>query len=411
MHLNVHNQRLSLIHLYGPNKDNPDFFKIISNYIDEIGNTDIIICGDYNCVLNPDLDYYNYKCLNNPKAREEVLDIINTKYLVDPFRENFPTLKKFTWRKRNPCKQARLDYFLISENLMQFLKKSSIESSYRSDHSMITLELNFTNFEHGNSYWKHNNSLLSDIEYLKQINEKITEVKRQYAVPIYNLDNIDNIPIDELQLTITDQLFLDVLLMEIRGKAISYASYKKKEKDAREKYLLKTIKDLENIISEDKFEQIEILKTELINIRQEKLKGYMLRSKAQYIDEGEKPTKYFCGLEKHNYISKIICKIEKEDGTIICEQEEVLLETKNFYENLYKSKDNTLEDIDLENYMRDTNMMKITEEESNSIEGLLTYKEITDTLRKMKHDKSPGISGFTAEFFKVFLETDRLFCP
>ena len=52
--------------------------------------------------------------------------------------------------------------------------------------------------------------------------------------------------------------------------------------------------------------------------------------------------------------------------------------------------------------MRDTNMMKITEEESNSIEGLLTYKEITDTLCKMKHYKSPGISGFTAEFFKVF---------
>ena len=197
-------------------------------------------------------------------------------------------------------------------------------------------------------------------------------------------------------------MFLDVLLMEIRGKAISYASYKKKEKDAREKYLLKSIKDLENIIGEDKFEQIEILKTELINIRQQKLKGHMLRSKAQYIDEGEKPTKYFCGLEKHNYISKIICKIEKEDGTIICEQEEILLETKNFYENLYKSKDNTLEDIDLENYMRDTNVMKITEEESNSIEGLLTYKEITDTLRKMKHDKSPRISGFTAEFFKVF---------
>ena len=152
MDLNVHNQRLSLINLYAPNKDNPDFFKIISNYIDEIGNTDIIICGDYNCVLNPDLDYYNYKCLNNPKAREEVLDIINTKYLVDPFRENFPTQNKFTWRKRKPCKQARLDYFLISENLMQFLKKSSIESSYRSDHSMITLELNFTNFEHGKSY-------------------------------------------------------------------------------------------------------------------------------------------------------------------------------------------------------------------------------------------------------------------
>ena len=95
---------------------------------------------------------------------------------------------------------------------------------------MITFELNFTNFQHGKSYWKHNDSLLSDIEYLKQINEKITELKRQYAAPVYNLDNIDNIPIDKLQLTITDQLFLDVLLMEIRGKSISCACIRRKRK-------------------------------------------------------------------------------------------------------------------------------------------------------------------------------------
>ena len=75
----------------------------------------------------------------------------------------------------------------------------------------------------------------------------------------------------------------------------------------------------------------------------------------------------------------------------MCDQEEILLETKNFYENLYKSKDNTLEDIDLENYMRETNMTKITEKDSNSIEGLLTYKEITDILREMKHDKSRSV--------------------
>ena len=31
-----------------------------------------------------------------------------------------------------------------------------------------------------------------------------------------------------LQLAINDQLFLETLLMEIRGKSISYASYKKK---------------------------------------------------------------------------------------------------------------------------------------------------------------------------------------
>ena len=61
--------------------------------------------------------------------------------MVDPFRENFPRLKRYTWRKKNPLKQARLDYFLISENMMQYVKSSRIEMGYRSDHSIVTLVL------------------------------------------------------------------------------------------------------------------------------------------------------------------------------------------------------------------------------------------------------------------------------
>ena len=137
--MTIYNQRLTLVNLYGPNSDNPNFFKQIASHIDNIHNTDIIICGDYNCVLNPELDYYNYKGINNAKARETVLEIINDKYLIDPFRENYSTKKKFTWRKKSPCKQARLDYFLISENMRQFVKKSETESGYRSDHSVVIL--------------------------------------------------------------------------------------------------------------------------------------------------------------------------------------------------------------------------------------------------------------------------------
>ena len=55
---------------------------------------------------------------------------------------------------------------------------------------MVTLDLNFTDFVQAKSYWKHNSSLLSDIEYLNIINEKITEVKRQHALPIYDPEGI-----------------------------------------------------------------------------------------------------------------------------------------------------------------------------------------------------------------------------
>ena len=231
--------------------------------------------------------------------------------MVDPVRENFPRFKRYTWRKKNPLKQARLDYFLISENMMQYVKSSRIEMGYRSDHSIVTLVLSFDGFKHGKSYMKHNNSLLTDKEYLKIINTHIIETKKQYAVPIYNLDEIENIPDSDIQFTINDQLFLDVLLMELRDKAISYSSYKHKERNKTEKELIERITLIENNLQENNFESLEKLKSQLNEIRQEKLKGHAIRSRAKHIDKGEKPTKYFCGLEQHNYVSKTLNKVEK----------------------------------------------------------------------------------------------------
>ena len=117
---------------------------------------------------------------------------------------------------------------------MQFVKSTRTDSSYRSDHSIVILEFNLTKFSHGKSFWKHNNSLLTDRDYLKQINKKIRDIKMQYALPVYNLDEINDIPNEELQFMINDQLFLDTLLMEIRGEAISYESFKNKQRNNRE---------------------------------------------------------------------------------------------------------------------------------------------------------------------------------
>ena len=61
--------------------------------------------------MDKDLDLMNYKHLNNPQTRIEVLKLIETLSLVDIFRENAPNLRTYTWRRKNPIKQARLDLF------------------------------------------------------------------------------------------------------------------------------------------------------------------------------------------------------------------------------------------------------------------------------------------------------------
>ena len=64
-------------------------------------------------------------------------------------------------------------------------------------------------------------------------------------------------------------------------------------------------------------EQLETIKTELFELRQEKLKGRIIRSKSEYIYKVEKPTKFLCGLEKHNFMSKTMHKLERTHSTIL----------------------------------------------------------------------------------------------
>ena len=106
--------------------------------------------------------------------------------------------------------------------------------------------------------------------------------------------------------------------MEVRGKTISFASYKKKERNKLQNELEKEINTLENsAVTNPNLAQLEEKKRLLENLRKEKLQGTIIRSKALWVDEGEKPTKYFCNLGSRNYVNKTIQKLELEGKGII----------------------------------------------------------------------------------------------
>ena len=57
---------------------------------------------------------------------------------------------------------------------------TDIIPSIWSDHSCILLQINhFENSEKGSGYWKMNNSLLKDNEYVAQMNSKLIEWKEE----------------------------------------------------------------------------------------------------------------------------------------------------------------------------------------------------------------------------------------
>ena len=159
---------------------------------------------------------------------------------------------------------------------------------------------------------------------------------------------------------------------------------------------------MENDLSQSNLEDLETLKESLVQLRKIKMQGILIRTHAKIIEDDEKPSKYFCNLEKNTYSSKIIPKIEKEDGTFIKDQVTILEETKLFYQTLYSSRDSELLDFNLETELSGYTVPKLNIDESSNIEGLLAYQQATISLKNMAKNRSPGTDGFNADFFKVF---------
>ena len=393
-------KRITLANIYGPsNSDSPAFFTKVSEEIDRVDNEYCVIGGDWNVVVDVNKDTFRYRSINRPRSLKKVHEIMDTYCLVDVWRELHPQKKMYTWRRFNSTQQARLDYFLVSESLVLEMVSAEIKSSYRSDHAMVYIELPLQSRQKHSTFWKFNNSLLKDKTYVDIIKNTILELKKQYCVKVYDMDNIANVGNDEIQFVINDQTFFEMVLLEIRGRTISYASYKKKKETEKENLLKREISELEKKVDENNLQTLEMKKEQLQDLRKTKTEGMIVRSRAKWIQEGEKPSRYFCSLESRNFTQKAMNYIETDDGKVIYDQQSIVKEAQSFYEQLYASKEADVVNVDLSAMF---NAPTLSEEDRSSIEGLISVEEALCALKHMNNNKSPGSDGFTTEFYKFF---------
>ena len=133
------------------------------------------------------------------------------------------------------------------------------------------------------------------------------------------------------------RLLWEVIKAEIRGETIKYAAKKKKNISKQIEALQKEIKSLEDrlnhpdrISSDDLVQQIREKRKELEIIIEEKTRGAIIRSRARWYEQGEKPTRYFFNLEKRNYNRKVINKLITQGNKTVTDPKEILLEQKFF---------------------------------------------------------------------------------
>ena len=291
--------------------------------------------------------------------------------------------------------RSRIDFFLIAKNLTKYVQKVDIQSSIAPDHRTVHLSLLWIKeAPRGPGFWKFNNALLKDDNYTEQIRNIYPEFREKYR---YIQDK---------------RMFWELLKMEIRCMTISYANRKAKETNERELVIKDTLDRLDHIICNNadltninqELKQYENLKKELQELYENKGEAAKFRSKCQWVEKGEKPTKYFFNLEKRNYSRKVISELEDEDGETINNEEQILLDVENYYKNLYSSKVDVTEEqlnryIDLEHL----EIPHLSHEVSEKADGLLTFEECKKSLDTFSPGKSPGEDGFTVEFYSAVL--------
>ena len=129
-----------------------------------------------------------------------------------------------------------------------------------------------------------------------------------------------------------------------------------------------------------------------------------MRSKTNWYEYGEKSTKYFLNLEKHNSVKNTIRNIFiDKDGTekLSCNDKDILDQAKTFYVNLFSRKSvKTIEDCS--NFMNNIPIPTLSDENKLLCDSFLTADEMSESLTSMASNKSPGNDGLTVEFYKNF---------
>ena len=97
--------------------------------------------------------------------------LCNNYDLVDSWREQHPHEMQFTWRNSSGKIKRRLDFWLISKRLLSRVTKTDICAYYDLDHSPVTISIKPEDIQEkrGPGYWKLNNSLLEDEEFVTKM--------------------------------------------------------------------------------------------------------------------------------------------------------------------------------------------------------------------------------------------------
>ena len=425
------NQKMILVGIYGPSTDEVRFYENLFDKVESYNNNKIIVAGDLNLTIDPNNETYNYVSdRNNVNSRARVKRFISDNNMADPFKYSLYSNPHYTWMKPNGTKAARLDRYLVSEEVEKFVSKYHRHPRGPSDHCPISIDVDYSNFKPGPGTWKIPTNLLHNRDYIKKTKEQIMETCARYKIHNNNRtyeeiggDILRNFLNEKNWNTIWDGNFkilpndmLDIIINDIKNFTQVYIKNQRNNTNNVKNIIHQKLEENQanlDINPTDLNARIieSQLKTQYELVLEEETNRQLYKTSLLDIIKGDRVNATQCKIDKNiatqRYISKLIKRIPQQDGTvleiIIENQDEIDEIIRAFYTDLYASKNDQITIRHIEDFLPNTiNTKKLTDQDREELESPITLEELTATLKRSKSSSSPGPSGLSFLWYKQF---------
>lgn len=167
------------------------------------------------------------------------------------------------------------------------------------------------------------------------------------------------------------------------------------------------IKKLENDHKQhgrqETLDKLKGTRTKLDELLTYKAEGALRFINRKYYEMGNKASRLLAFQLKKAQSNRAVPKIVGANKTETSPKE--ISDTfAEYYEQLYKSQDETSKADKINDFFKTLEMGKLTEGEAASLIEPIKESEIRETISKLKNSKLPGMDGFAGEYYKTFAD-------
>jgi hypothetical protein len=359
----INGQRYGLINVHAPNcpKDFPRFMKHLRKCVERCYNANypIILLGDFN------LDYRSPR--TQDRSSKKALDRMLNKYdMAFPYHYNHGRTRE----------NYQIDLVFMSTFLLPCVRNISTFHYVGSDHGMVVLEWEDNCSIKKMNIWKLNPLLLNE-------NDRTAALVKKKLTAILQVEDI--VPAWFSGKEALRKIFRTAGIVKSGRMKQKLLRYQELYNDEMKKVAPNTA-------------ALTGLREKIEAVEKDDYEAARLRSKQLFIETGEKPTKYFCSLEKSQQRQKSMNCLVDERGREILDPVVIQQKVKTFYEDLYSAKptDKSFQSEFLE-------LLKpMPLDTAEGLNAPITALEVEEAIKRTPNESSPGPDGFGYELYKFF---------